>query len=389
MNPGNSRPGHIPHVMERAVPGDGPELLQLIEADASKGGLAIVYTRRPNPVDSFALESAATSLGVMRDESQAICLMEACIPRRVYVAGCDQKLVYVSSVRKREGSLYGINFFKKAYDYEMAVKGGGFAGFCSVLNDNRAAIDLFLKKKRRSLPPIAKLCDYTTFLVNPAVLKKQKPAGSGVTAGSGDASADEAAPYYASVVPRAEDLPEIMAFLRDEGRRYDLFPVVDDLKAQFSGLELGDCVMIKDREGAILAFGALWDQRHYRQYVIKRYSGPFRPLSHLSWLIQRFGYIPLPPAGTTVPVLMLTLLLAKHGDPVYYSALTRELAKSASQKKCPVLVVGLSQNNANYPFWQQLKSIHFESTIFTYETRQNTLPLPDGKREIYLECGLL
>jgi hypothetical protein len=377
------KPTNKGYEVTSAEPADGPALLRLIESDASKGGLAIVASRQPDPVASFALESKTTSLTILRDPvSGTIRFMAAFIPRRVFIGGHPVELVYVSSVRKQAGTLSGVNVFHQAYARELATR-GAFGGFCSILAENRAAAALFAGKKHRILPQLKPLCDSTTFLINPRALAKM------TLARGRNADSHPTKETLRATVPKEADLPEVLDFLQTEGRRYDLFPVVENLSDTCSGLSLEDCVLVRDQGGAIQAFGALWDQRHYRQSIIRGYRGIYRWVRPFSWLIKRLGYIPLPPAGSTVPVRMLSLLLAQPGADDAYCLLLTALSDMARQRGCPIVAVSISHNNACLPLWQRLRSLRVDSTIYTYETPGNTAPLPDGSREIQLESGLL
>ena len=370
------------YAVTTAEPSDGPALLQLIEADASKGDLSIVATRRPDPVASFALESIKTSLTIQRGPGGTIRFMAAFIPRRVFVGGEPVELIYVSNVRKQSGTLTGVNVFYRAYAHELATR-GAFCGFCSILAENRAAETLFAGKKHRILPQLKPLCDCTTFLINPRSLAREMaPKVGWVNPSSGSVE-------FKAEKPSESELPEILDFLLSEGRRNDLYPVVEDLSETCSGLRLEDCVLVRDQEGVIQAFGALWDQRHYKQSIIREYRGVYRWIQPFSWLIQRIGYIPLPSVGSTVPVRMLSLLLARPGVTRAYQALLGALADLACQRGCPIVAVSISHKNAHLPLWQSLRSLRVKSTIYTYEAPGNFTHLPDGSREIHLECGLL
>lgn len=353
--------------VQQANAADGDKLLELIESEAAKGDLEILYTRRPNPVISYRNESMNTSIGVIRDETNTPCFMEVCIVRDYYLHEQKATLMYACGVRKKTGSGNNFNWLRDAYQYETKDK---TAGFCSILDANLNALGVFGKKTRKFFPVLSKLCGYTTFLINPKAVKH--------------------CPQNGLIFRRVEerDLPEVYRFLENEGKKYEMYPAVSDLEHQFSGLLIKDCYILT-QDGEIAAFGALWNQRHYRQYIVKRYGGIYRYLRKAAGITEKFGYIYLPPEGQTAQVLTLTLMTCKDGDTSLYSVLLSCLAKQAIQAGCPILVAGMSENNHYYQAYRKLRSVRFDSTIFTVEVRGNQLPLPDAEREIHIECGYL
>ena len=351
----------------QADPADGDKLLELIESQAAKGDLEILYTRRPNPVISYQNESKSTSIGVIKDETGTPCFMEVCIVRDYYLHEQKATLMYACGVRKKTGCGNNFSWLRDAYQYETKDK---TAGFCSILDANLTALDVFGRKPRKFFPTLAKLCEYTTFLINPRAVKR--------------------CPRNRFTFRRVEesDLPQVYHFLENEGKKYEMYPVVCDLENQFSGLLLKDCYILT-KEGEIAAFGALWNQRHYRQFIVKHYGGIYRYLRKAAGITEKLGYIYLPPEGQTAQVLTLTLMTCKDGDAGTYSVLLSNLAKQAIQAGCPILAAGMSKNNHYYQAYRKLRSIRFDSTIFTVDVQGNQLPLPDAAREIHIECGYL
>ena len=366
----------------QADPADGEKLLALIESEAARGDLELIYTRRPNPVLSYQKEGRRVSFCVIKDENGTPCFMDVCIIRDYYFHGNATPFTYICGVRKAASP--GGNplacILRTALEYEPENLA---AGFCSILDANDYAVRVFCRKTRKYFPRLAPLCGYTTFLMNPKAIYAR---AAGHTAGrAGNAPAAQGFTFAAV---RESDLPEVYRFLEKEGKRYEMFPVIKNIQEQFSGLSLNDCyLLIKDGETA--GFGALWDQKHYRQYIVKHYGGVYKYLRKAAGLVQKLGYIYLPPEGETANVLTLTLLTAKDGDTDLYRELLAQLAKEAAARGCTIAVAGMSKNNKYYPLFRKCKSVSFDSTIYSVETDGNRLPLPDPDREIHLECGYL
>ena len=346
---------------------DGENLLELIESEAARGDLELIYTRRPNPVLSYQNESSRISLGVIKDQDNKPCFMEACVMRDYYLKGEQVPLTYVCGVRKKPGYSDAFTWLKIAYEYESR---NNTAWFCSILNANRHAVDVFCRKKRKFFPQFTPICEYTTFLINPAAMIRRTDS------------------EYTLCAVQEKDLSEIYSFLGKEGQNYEMFPVVRDITSQFSGITPEDCFMLK-KAGTIVAFGSLWDQKHYRQYIVKNYGGIYRYVCKASALFEKIGYIRLPPVGDTADVLTLALMISENGDRKAYRELMSRLAREALKRGCPIIAAGIARNNHYYPLYKSIKSIGFDSTIFAVEANGNIRPVPDKNREMHMECGWL
>ena len=345
---------------------DGEFLLELIESTPAQGNIELFYTRRPNVLTSYLRESDRVSLGIIRDAQGRPGCMEACIWRKFYLNGKPAVVGYVSGVRKREGFGIRCNWLKLMIAYE--------SDHCdtwifSILKDNPKAL-AFFDKRRPYMPELVRLCDYTTYLINPHSLKPVSEKGFNFR------------PVETS------DLPEVLSFLEKEGRNYDFFPVVHDLQRSFSGLELSDCYVLV-QHNRIVAFGALWNQCEHKQYIVKAYHGLMKGLSKISHLTERLGYIPMPRAGTVLNFPTLTLMVSRAGDPVLYDLLLRSLAAEASKRGYHMIVAGISRNNRHDATYRKLKNLHFDSQIWLVQTRTNPGQLPSADREYHLECGWL
>lgn len=353
--------------VRQADPADGGKLLELIESEAAKGDLELIYTRRPNPVYSYHKESRSVSYGVIKDQHDEPAFMEVCISRSYYINGNETPFTYVCGVRKKNSDTNHAHCLRTALEYERRDK---TAAYCSILDANENAVNIFCRKPRAFFPEFSALCGYSTFLINPRALC---------------ARIDTA---YSFGAIGHDDLDMVCRFLESEGKKYEMFPVVRDLEEQFSGLRLSDCFALR-KHGELAAFGALWDQRHYRQYIVKHYGGIYKYLRKAARIFEKSGYIYLPPEGQTANVLTLTLLTAKCSDKTVYRELLSHLAREAIKRNCPIVVAGMSKNNCYYPLYKKLRSVSFDSTIYLMKTRENKTKLPDPNREVHLECGYL
>lgn len=358
------------NLFEAATPADGPALLRMMEDLPAKGNIELLYTRRPDPYASYHGEGGDVSLGVIRGADGTPDFVESLIMRPMYLGGAPHEVGYLSGVRKRTGAALRGNWLRMLIEYERPRCE---RLFLSVLDGNEDVLSLFLKK-RPYVPELRQVCDYTTYMVSPRALGKW--------AGKQDAAG------YTFAHASADDLPEIYTFLRKYGQRYDFFPTVTDLEAQFTGLRLSDCFLVRD-SGGIAAFGALWDQTAYKQYIVARYRGPMRLARLASPLLRAAGYVPIPPPGTVLKLATLTLLAAREDALAPMAALLSGLAEQAAERGVAILVAGIPKGNWQDALFQNVRHLQFGSKI--YYAQAEPLPwLPAGNgHAVHLECGLL
>jgi hypothetical protein len=350
---------------EQAGLEDGPALLSLIEADAAKGAIELFYTRRPSPVASYQRESDFVSLAVLRDDAGRPSIMAADVLHRYFVGGEDREIGYMSGIRRRKDSYPRGNWLHALYAYERE-----HCSSClfSVLEDNADVMTFFEKHKPEAVT-IAPVCDYNTYMVNPKALLRflrQDLRTEPVQPGQIDA---------------------IYAFLAQHGRQYDFFPAVTDLEKQFSGLHWADCLAVWHGK-RVVAFGALWEQTAYRQYIVKAYHGPMQTARVFSSVLEAAGYIPIPPAGEVLKIATLTLMSAAGEDPGIYRALLGGLADMARRRKMKILVIGLPKPNYQSDIFQTVRHLSFGSHIYMLQDTGEP-PYSAGRQPLHLECGWL
>jgi hypothetical protein len=279
--------------------------------------------------------------------------------------GKDREIGYLGGIRRRKDSYPRGNWLQALYQYERE-----HCRSClfSILDDN-AEVKTFFEKHKPSAVTYTPVCHYNTFMVNPKALLRFARRDL------------EAQP----VLPEQE--PAVYAFLAQHGKEYDFFPAVTDLEKQFAGLRFEDCLAVW-RGDQVVAFGSLWDQTQYRQYIVKAYHGYMRAARALSPVLTAAGYIPIPPAGEVLRIATLTLMSAAGEDPVLYRALLGGLAKAAAKRGCKILVIGLPEDNYQTDIIRPVRHLSFGSQIY-YLQDAGEAPYAANGRIPHLECGWL
>jgi len=99
-------------------------------------------------------------------------------------------------------------------------------------------------------------------------------------------------------------------------------------------------------EGRILASAALWDQRDYKQTVIRGYSPPLafvRPAVNVAaWILGQPG---LPALNTILPNAFITQLVAAPGNSQHLTQLIELLRRTAGHRGIEFLTLGFADDD--------------------------------------------
>lgn len=347
-----------------AAPSDGKDILRILESSAAKGQIELLYTRRPDAYASYMKEPGEARVFVSKANGRTVGTCAELI-REVYIGGERVRAAYICGLKKEAGYPGHIGF---GPGFLRGLQQGDFGYcFCSVLSDNTEAKRLFEAGSR--LVRMRPVVGYRTYIVSTRVRVKT--------------------PAHTMTFRRAtpEDAAPLLDFLHREGKKKDLFPVIDDF-AQFPDLSVRDFfVLCKD--GRIVAAAAAWNQAAYRQYVVKKYRLPLRLCRALNPLLSALGYIRLPRENEPLRFPMLSFFVCEHDreeeSRILLGEAVREMARSYG-----MFVIGLPKGHPAAPLLDGLPSLHFDTTLYeiSFPGGQNDMRRADARR-LFPECGLL
>lgn len=340
---------------------DGEEILKLMEATSAKGAFELISTKRPNPYESFQRESKDVSIGLIKDKEGHIVVQFACVVREYYINGKVMKVGYVCNVRKK-ADYRGIIDWRRMSQYVKAKNCDLY--LCSFLKSNEDALKLFAKKKRSCFPELFKVCNYRTYIINPKVVKVSNEVIG-----------------FRSITKN--DLDNVKRFINKEAIKYNFTPVVNDIESEFFGLKLDDCYII-ERNSEIVAFGALWEQTSYKQYVVTKYNGYMKVLKKLSKFSEWLGYISIPKEDIPLKFPTITLAFSKDNKEGYYKALIQGLAREV-EKKYKMFVIGLNSEDTNINIFENMKHLSFDSELYFVKYDRDI----NSELVARMECGML
>ncbi len=353
------------HITCRAEEKDGIRILEILESSPAKGSIELLYTRRPDAYISYKKESSDTEVFVVRDGDNIIGT-SAEIIRDVYIGGKVRRLCYICGLKKDPDYEGSVNWGKVFV--RNLVRDDIDCYFCSIISDNEGARRL-LEKKRKHTLNLNFMQKYTTYMLAPDFKFRVRSKG------------------YTFSRAEKKDEQELLEFLNSEGRKKELFPVIDSIEG-FSHLSIEDfCILRKN--GEIAAAGALWNQSSYRQYIVKSYKGIMKCARLLNPVLKLLGYIQLPKENEVLNFPMLSFLLCRDDSEEHCKVFLRSVA-SEIKKDYGMVVIGAAECSPMNDVLRKMRSISFDSQIYTIDFMLgNAESITVDRDNIMLECALL
>ena len=339
-----------------AMPEDGLKMLSLIESHPAGGGMRILYTRRPDAYQSYLTECPDAEIILCVNDDNRVLAQIVCLPRKLYIDREIQTIGYVTGLHKDDGAAINILKMLETGHSRSAVK----QFYCSILDDNKVAYDLLAKRGW-----ICPICEYTTYLMNPAALRPIKHTL-----------------HFHRATPG--DTDRLLTFYDKAGPEYSYFPVVENMDS-FAGLTVSDFFILEE-DGDIIAAGALWDQRAYKQYISLGYKGAYKLAAHCRPLLRFFHYPPLPKTNTAANFAYISFMLYRKDNPDAARIFLGDLAVAG--RGYDFLAAGAVKGDALGKILNDVKSIQMGSKLCVIEYDKK------GAASVYktplrFECALL
>ena len=343
-------------IYRSAAADDAADMLRLIESHYSSGGIELLYTRRPDAYKSYQTECPDCEITLCVNKNNRVLAQVVCMPKKVYIDGTVQRLGYVTGLHKEKDTYINLLKLLEAAHTRSVVK----KHYCSILDENKAAYDLLAK--RGSIHPI---CDYTTYIINPAAFKH---------------------PKHSFKFRRANltDTDRLLAFYNDVGSGYSYFPVFETMD-DFSGLTVTDFFVMEDG-GEIVAAGALWNQQFYKQYIALGYHGIYKLAAYCNPLLRFLSYPLLPKINKAANIAFISFALCRKDYSDLLGALLGELA--AAGRGYDFLTIGAVNGDEAAVILNATKGIRIGSKLCVTDY-DKTGHLPIYKTPPRFECALL
>ena len=358
---------------EWAKPEDAAELLDILEAEAFPGRISLLYTRRPDAYQSFQYEGETVDILVCRDiQKRQIAAMAAAAVRPLYVNGQPENTVYLFGLRSRREYRGAYALLARGYaclgDYYQKQRIRFF--LTTILEDNYGARKL-LEKKRAFMPDYEFVQSYRVFALRPRGANKP-------LAGMQFRQAEPA------------DADKLAGFLEQAGRRQQFFPVISSkrlLESGVPGLGIKQFYLLLDASGHLLAAGAAWDQRQYKQYVLAGYQGILKWSYPISFLLPLFGWPSLPAPGSALRFFTLSFWAVNDHQAALLDIFLGQLAHMVPHY--PFFLIGAFEHAPLTACLSRYPHIFYQSRLYLVNwAKQGSLRAQlDPQYPLYMECG--
>ena len=310
---------------------DDPEIRRLLRENPMMGEVSVTLERDPDSFLAEAIEGDVHHTVVAREvESGRLVAVGSVSVRDAYVNGEVTRLGYLSKLR-----------VDRAYRGRASIVTGGYAFFralhpslgcrlylTSIFVDNRPARRL-LERGLPGMPTYKPLETFETLLM-PVARRVWKPCCKRVRTAQ-------------------SRLDEVANCLARNGQRFKFSPVwtEQDLRSpeRVRGLNPDDFVYATPA-GDIKGCLAVWDQRSYKQAVVRGYGkslSRWRPLINLAGPLV--GVPPLPAVGERMEIGYVSHLAVDDDDQSEFEALLRCAHISARYRGLHWLAVGFASRH--------------------------------------------
>lgn len=356
--------------------GDSKELLEILEEESYGGNISLLYTRGDDAYASFMAEGAEVRIIACRDAvNNKIAAIGACAVRTLYVNREPTRIGYLFSLKARGEYRKLYRYLHKGYAFCHEIHRDKNLDFflMTILSGNHYAEKL-LAKKRSFMPGHYFLGVYEVYALKTGM--KRKPI-----------------PELRFKKCEKHDLAAVVRFLNETGRNHQFYPVT--VEEDFSdenrhGPSYKDFYIIEDAGGQIAACGAVWDQAHYKQYIVKGYGGFLKVVAPFSSWLPIFGYPDmLAKPGALLKFFTLSYWAVKDNNPALFEYFVKNISSAITGYS--FFVIGVHEKNILRKVLTGIPHFSYKSNIYMadWDKSRDKRESLDGGMTPYLECGTL
>jgi hypothetical protein len=294
-----------------ATKDDDQAIRRLLRDNPIRGAISVSFEREPDYFHGTQIAGADDKTILAFAQGRLVCLGR-CSVRERYLNGEIRRVGYLSDLRLDSSVAGRFDILRRGYRFFHELERDDPADFyfTSVTADNTRSIR-FLKRGLPGMPVYEPLTDFVTLLISVPHQARQlkqlnKTAWSRLKSANIEVAAASERHIYG-----------LVHFLNSQAKRFNLAAAWSEEKISSlrqHGLELSKFTLFM-RAGEITGCAALWDQRAFRQTVIRGYShgiSLIRPVLNFGGNI--FGLSRLPPVGSALAHGFLSPLAVASDD---------------------------------------------------------------------------
>jgi hypothetical protein len=275
---------------------DDAEIRRLLREHAMAGDVTLTLEREPDSTIAAAIEGDVQQTMIAREPvSGGIAGMASRSERPVFLNGQVTRIGYLGQLRTslrghRVASLLDEGF---AFCRALHSRGTVRAYLTAIVEDNHRARRMLCGLRSPAAPTFARIGTLTTLAI-PRGRQRGRASTTGIEIRIGS----------------LDLLDDIVSCLNRNGRRHQFAPLwtVDDLisSARTPGLAIED-FLVATRGSRVVGCAALWDQRGFKQAMVRGYSPQLLRWRRLLNLAAPLFRAPaLPPIGTALEFVYLS-----------------------------------------------------------------------------------
>ncbi|RLE19989.1 MAG: hypothetical protein DRJ61_09695 [Acidobacteria bacterium] len=305
--------------------GDDEAIRRLLRENPMQGGIRLSFEREPSFFLDADMRGEARQTLVAREGAKLLAV-GSCTVASCFVNGQVRRVAYLSALRLDRSHMGRADILLRGYrafrELQRADPPDFF--FTSISSDNDRA-RRFLERGLPGMPEYEFLGEYLTLLL--PIPRKRRGSISRWTLSS---------------MPPERFLPRL---IDQYSRSFHFAPRISEslIAAQRKlGLDNGDFLVMEEK-GVVTACAALWDQRCFKQSVVRGYSTRLRRIRPLLNLAAKFSGRPcLPPVGSVVSHASLSFAAMDPRDSQGFVECVEALRHLAAERGLDYLSLGLA-----------------------------------------------
>lgn len=361
-------------VFKIADSADDENLKMILRQNDMESWIRLAFEREPSffSADNLMGESYSVIAHKANNASDIIG-MYSCTHLPVHINTQVEYLGYLAGLRIDRKYRRKIRYVKNGYQSIQSlvpVKGTLPIWFSSIASENQQARNL-LEAGLKGLPEYSFIGEMKSLAIS---VKQSKNT------------------QILSVVS-ADDIDELITFYNEQVKSYQFSAVLNkqwlnSLQAS-QGLSLQDFFIVREH-GQIIACLAIWDQRKFKQTVVRGYRFP---LDRLTGLYNLYAAITkrasLPGVGEKLEQVYLSFVAVDENYQHLFLDVLQDALYKVKQKNSIIAVIGLSSENPLTEIIEQHFHVHSYKTCIEKVTWQDHAEFVLNSRRVQPEIAIL
>lgn len=331
-----------------ATPADDSSLRQLLRESIMPGPIALTLEREPSFFRASSIEGDQHQTMLCRDAAgNAIGLATRAV-RETFLNNTPARTGYLGNLRLASTHLGSFHLVTRGYRLlkQWHEHDGQTHVYLTSILDSNAPARRLLESGRRGIPTYRPLDQFETSILNHAPMPT-RPGATIRHAAVGEETA-------------------IAAFLNAANAQFCFAPVWSARRLQsLAPFALTmDRFIIAEHAGKIVACAALWDQRSFKQTVVRDYSPWLRACRPAINALSKLAHRPsLPPVGNPLPLQILSHAACTPGHEDAFACVLNAASTLCRSEHCS-LVAGFARKHPLAPVLSRTRRRLLTSTLF-------------------------